>query len=104
MTSKNAVDSVGHRVVDASLLFPLLLYGTRARTLLKLDAVELLGVFERKVECKIFGTIRDCDDFHIRSNSLRYNNQRVRWLGHIFQKEEDDLTRRVFDAGISSPR
>ena len=60
---------------------------------------------------KIFGPVQDGDDYRIRTNlemyelfndmdvAKRINNQRFRWLGHVFRMDEDAPQRRVFDAG-----
>ena len=71
-----------------------------------------LAVFERKVLRKIFGSVRVGDDYRIRINRKLYelfndfdvgkrnSNQRLRWLGHVVQIDEDSPSRRVFDAMV----
>ena len=83
----------------------MLLYGAEAWTLLSTDAAAL-KVFERKVQRKIFGPVRD--DFRIRFNSELYELlndmdvvqrikiQQLRWLGQVVRMEEDAPARRVF--------
>ena len=83
--------------------------------LLNNDAAAL-RVFERKVLCKIFGSVRVSDNFRIRYNSVLYellndldvvqriNIQQLRWLGHAVRMEEDALARRIFDVGICGSR
>ena len=73
----------------------MLLYGGEAWNLLSTD-VAALRVFERKVLCKIFGSVLVGNDFRIRYNSKLYellndldvvqhiNIERLSWLAGIY--------------------
>ena len=66
----------------------MLLYGAEAWTLTSTDAAAL-GVFERKVLRKIFGSVKVGDDYRIRTNWKLYelfNDIAVRWLDYVKNK------------------
>ena len=77
-----------------------------------MDAVNALGVFQKKLQRMSFGPVRVSDDYRIRTirelykvfNDMdvaeRINMRRFRWLGHVVRMYEDAAPRRVFDAVV----
>ena len=78
-------------------------------TVLSTDAAAL-RVFERIFLRKIFGPVRDSDDFLIRFNSDLLSSstpkmlRRLLWLGHVVRMVEDAPIKRVFDTRIYGSR
>ena len=92
-------------ILYKTLILTVLLYGAEAWTLLSTDAAAL-RVFEKKVLLKIFGSVRDDDDFRIRSSSEPYellnDIDKCSVLissGLVVRMEEYAPAKRVFNAG-----
>ncbi|XP_043064084.1 uncharacterized protein LOC122320073 [Drosophila ficusphila] len=116
MTLSNTISSVKAKItLYKKLILPVLLYGAACWTVVPSDAAAL-GVFERKILCKIFGPFCVGDAYRIGLNQELYELygdvdvvsrvkiHRLHWLVHIARMEEDASARKVFDAVIVGKR
>jgi hypothetical protein len=91
------------------LIRPIVTYGTECWVLTKKDELQL-AVFERKVLRKIFGPIRDTDQWrrkyneelyqlYVQPNTMKWiRSVRLRWAGHIVRIRESNPARKsTFD-------
>jgi endonuclease/exonuclease/phosphatase family metal-dependent hydrolase len=90
-----------------TLILPTLMYGCETWTLTKASE-NLLGCFERKILRKIYGPVQlDQGIYRRRYNDELYNLYqepdvvtkikvaRLRWIGHIERKDDDDKTKKI---------
>jgi hypothetical protein len=90
-----------------SVILPVVTYGCETWTMNEAEE-EKLQIFERKVLCKIFGSIQSENGvWTIRTNEEVYNlygkediikfikSQRLRWWGHIHRMEDERNVKRL---------
>ena len=83
-----------------TLILSVLLYSTKAWTLLRTDAA-VLRVFERKALRKIIRSNSELYELlNDRDVVQRINIQRLRWFGYVIRMEEDAPASQVFHAEI----
>ena len=91
-----------------TLIQPVLLYGAEAWVMSQADETAL-GVFERKILRKIYGPTIDNGEYRRRMNHelyqlyasiyivMRIKMARLRWLGHVSRKEENEPAWKIFE-------
>jgi hypothetical protein len=89
-----------------TLIRPILTYGAETWAATESELQKML-VFEQKILRKIYGPVKDRDNWRIRTNSeldtltggvniVRYiKAQRLRWFGHIQRMEDDRMIRKL---------
>jgi hypothetical protein len=77
-----------------TLIRPILTYGAETWAATESDLQKLL-IFERKILRKIYGPVKDRDNWRIKTNSeldtLTGGVKRLRWFGHIQRMEDDRM-------------
>jgi hypothetical protein len=88
-----------------TLLWPILLYGSKSWALTKCDENKL-RIFERKILRKIYSSTNDNGTWNVRYNHELYQlwgaghsksdkSRRIRWLGHLFRSEDMNPCRKL---------
>lgn len=98
-----------------TLIRPIITYGAEVFVMNKAEE-EALRRFERRVIRKIYGPVKENDNWRTRTNEeintilenediVRFiKSQRIRWLGHVQRMEKSRMPRRVMQERIYSTR
>lgn len=94
-----------------SLIRPIVAYGSEVWTMTVEDE-KSLRIFERNILRKIYGPVREGENWRIRSNAelqqliherdlVKFiKSQRIRWLGHVERMEEDRMNKRMMQGRL----
>lgn len=89
------------------IIRPVIMYGAETWTLTKADE-NRIGVWERKILRKIFGAVKENEEWRIRTNAelkilygesdlvTEIKRSRLRWLGHVQRMEDSNPVKKVF--------
>lgn len=114
LTVKEVSRNIKVRIYQ-TIIRPVVLYGCELWTLNGRER-ESLGVWERKQLRKIYGGIKEGEEWRRRTNvellemygqpqiTKIARAQRIRWLGHVHRMEETSITKQVLTRGISGRR